>query len=296
MLKEMESQTNSFQNLNSVDTMLVGGSPATLHPQQLRENLLQPNMTGPAQMAQYLSEEQKLLQPNMTGPAQMAKLFESPPQPSQRVTESDMSRIFGSAEPEVNPAPRISLQSFTSQMTGTTQENTMHNADMASPYNQQHLSFFNPTSTHDSIATTPIPWPETNRNQNHPQMAPQPPAQPQNQFQPQFAPPQPPASRQRSMLLPQQTEGVYGVGLGVPQRPQQSRTPPPPPPRRRNISYSEQPPALPPKIELSYAQPPAAWNAAPPAPQRTDSTSNILDDLKALEEEVNKIRDMTGGF
>lgn len=278
----MDSQANSYQNMNNVDNS----------QQQLPENLLQPNMTGPAQMAQYLHEEQKLLQPNMTGPAQMAKLFEGPTQPSQRITESDMSRIFGANEPDIS-APRISLQSFTSQMTGTTQENTMHNADMASPYNQQHLSFFNPTSHHDST-NTPIPWPETNRNQNQPQMASQ--TQAQNQFQSQFMPPQPPASRQRSMLLPQQTEGVYGASLGVPQRPQQSRTPPPPPPRRRNVSYSEQPPALPPKIELSYAPPPAGWNAGPPAPQRTDSTSNILDDLKALEEEVNKIRDMTGGF
>lgn len=53
---------------------------------------------------------------------------------------------------------------------------------------------------------------------------------------------------------------------------------PPPPPRRRGSSLaSDTRPPLPPKIEI-------------------EGTTNILDDLKALQAEVDKIRDMTGGF
>lgn len=48
----------------------------------------------------------------------------------------------------------------------------------------------------------------------------------------------------------------------------------------------QQPPALPPKIPNTYAS----------GNSNNESTANILDDLKALQDEVDKIRNLTGGF
>ncbi|KAM9894406.1 hypothetical protein OXX79_008727, partial [Metschnikowia pulcherrima] len=77
----------------------------------------------------------------------------------------------------------------------------------------------------------------------------------------------------------------------------QKLVPPPPPPRLRRTSNSSSPaphsgtgspvpPPLPAKIPNSVYQ----------SSDGVSSTANILDDLKALQEEVDKIRDMTGGF
>ena len=77
MLKDMESQMNHFQNLNAVDTMSVGGTP-----------YLQPNMTGPAQMARLFSPSPEPLRPNVTGPADMARMF-APSKDSQTTTTTN---------------------------------------------------------------------------------------------------------------------------------------------------------------------------------------------------------------
>ncbi|CAI5756178.1 unnamed protein product [Candida verbasci] len=63
-----------------------------------------------------------------------------------------------------------------------------------------------------------------------------------------------------------------------------NKTPPPPPPPRRRINNNNNeptPPPLPPKI---YSN------------ENNNSTANILDDLKALQEEVDKITSLTNGF
>lgn len=344
--------------------------------------LLQPNMTGPAQMAEYLQGDTKLLQPNMTGPAQMAKFFDL----SQALGLYAGPDALPTAAPGNNEQPfgsnRISLQSFTAQMTGATQENTNKNADMASTFNQQNLSFFHSApGKHQGIQNedwsqfmpdNPQPPPPPPGQQFQPfaqQTNAWPPAAQPNGYERPLPPPPPPVPRGRLMSLPLQTERAHAnpmfpsaslpQPLAVPQRQQQSRTPPPPPPRRRNVSHPETSPApaLPPKIELG--QPQLNWpqaTASPPpqvlfqqqqqqqpqayqqqAPYQqhqvhqqqvhqqqahqhqqqqpynhhnlpyqqypprpgvapSDLTSNILDDLKALQEEVDKIRDMTGGF
>lgn len=66
MLKDMASQIKHFQNLLSVDTASINRIPSSVHFHDgySNDNLLQRNMTGPAQM---------MLQPNMTGPNQMAQ-------------------------------------------------------------------------------------------------------------------------------------------------------------------------------------------------------------------------------
>lgn len=302
LLKDMESQINHFQHLNSVDSASIGGVPSSLHSLQSTDQLLQPNMTGPAQMAQYNSSE--FLKPNMTGPAQMAQFYNlnareennvSPLQPNVTGPE-DMAKLFAPSINNMENKPTVSLQSFTSQMTGNTLSNTLQNT---SPGNQGIYS----TSSLDR-PVPPIPTP-----------------------------------RSRSLSSPVHTlssdqyQTPVRNGLTLPPRSpigtspsNYSRVPPPPPPsRKRQSSLGSQPPSLPPKVELNgHNQGFDYHNNNPysnqsngqsyfsqlenPNNQQTysnsiyensgsnDSTANILDDLKALQEEVDKIRNMTGGF
>jgi len=237
VLKDMESQMNHFQNLNAVDTMSVGGTP-----------YLQPNMTGPAQMARLFSPSPEPLRPNVTGPADMARMFAPSKDSQTTTTTNNNSNDFNDFITNDNsynnslehnsaplpPQPKVSLSAFTSQMTGQTMENTIQNSG--------------------SSLLAPIP----------------------------------PPSRHRSASSP------------LPNKP----VPPPPPPRRRI-------PAPPLPIRTSPLNTTEIFSntqtSAPPLPPKiavngnmystnNDSTANILDDLKALQEEVDKIRDLTGGF
>ena len=224
VLKDMESQMNHFQHLNTVDTMSVGGTP-----------YLQPNMTGPAQMARIFSPSPEPLRPNITGPADMARMF-SPPS-SQSDNNNNNSNINGNIinnGNDNNGHPVISLSAFTSQMTGPTMQNTIQNSNMAPAP---------PPSRHRSLSS-PLP--------NKP------------------APPPPPPRRNRVPLQPVEQQPQYQQ-----QQQQQQQYPSDP-----NI-----PPPLPPKIAVNDVY-----------STNNDSTANILDDLKALQEEVDKIRDLTGGF
>lgn len=267
VLKDMNDQLNHFQNLNAVDTVSIGGKTTNVHLRGSRNNslngsteeLLKPNMTGPAQMSQYYShlgqdQQENLLKPNRTGPYDMMRMF-SPDTQSQIQSE----------------APKISLSAFTDQMTGTGL-NTMTNTN-----------------------NTPPP-PPSRRNRSQSLST-------------------PPVNDRYSPLSDLRTESEGRV----------SPRPPPPPPRRRGASFS---PALPPKIpndipnqqvQYSYQQQPyepqqpiphhniSASTFYPnseelsdiPAPAQgvgRQDTNEILDDLKALQAEVDKIRDMTGGF
>lgn len=224
VLKDMESQMNHFQHLNTVDTMSVGGTP-----------FLQPNMTGPAQMARIFSPSPEPLRPNITGPADMARMF-SPPS-TQSDNNSNNGNTFSNGT-DNNGHPLISLSAFSSQMTGPTMQNTIQNSNLA---------------------------------------------------------PAPPPPRQRSLSSP------------LPNKP----APPPPPPRRNRAPLQQVVPPL--HTQYPQQQPqqqqqqyPVDPNIPPPLPPKiavndvysnnNDSTANILDDLKALQEEVDKIRDLTGGF
>ncbi|PSK38849.1 hypothetical protein C7M61_002153 [Candidozyma pseudohaemuli] len=269
ILRDMEPQMNHFQNLNSVDTMLVDGVPANIH--------LGRQGYTPLPQEGLLLPQPQLLQPNMTGPAQMAQLIgrpENEPQPSplrsQVTGPNDMARFL---PPEQNGEnhPRVSLQSFTSQMTGDTLDNTAHNARIADAKlppppppvpARRSRSVSQPNSVqidHHSYQHEP-----TNGDSNN------------EAFQ-----------RYRSASL---SPAINGPPV-PPRSPLNSRPgPPPPPPSRRrgnsNAVADDRPP-LPPKVPEQQIY------------QNLDgssSTANILDDLKALQEEVDKIRDMTGGF
>lgn len=254
ILRDMAPQINHFQHLNSVDTASIDGVPSNIHPHHQSDNLLRPNMTGPAQMANMLSPSPsrtspQLLRPNMTGPAQMAELYgmnpgETSSAGTMNMTDpSQMAQMF-SPEPSepAEATPRVSLQSFTDQMTGNALDNTLRNAQ---------------------IGSTERPLP----------------------------PPPVPARRNRSLSSPipnWQTSHNHSQSNGKP-------VPPPPPPSRRRASpsvSSPQPPALPPKVSINDEQPPPFYKQE----RESNSTSDILHDLKALQEEVDKIRDMTGGF
>lgn len=324
VLKDMESQINHFKNLNSVDSASIGGLPASLHSMHSSEHLLQPNMTGPSQMAQLQTtnyQNEEFLKPNMTGPAQMAHYYNlntraennlSPLQPN--ITgPADMAKLFAPPDSDSDHTPKVSLQSLTSQMTGNTLANTMQNARINhQPDSRAHSGSF-------------------------------------SERQP--MPPPVPSRRLRSASSP--INSVYDDQVQLPVRnghtlPSRSpignslentaRVPPPPPPsRRRQTSLlNNQPPQLPPKVEINYnnsthldkntndfnnqqyfnlptetnnnqfthpsdnfnynQQDSSINNSFYANNGSSDSTANILDDLKALQEEVDKIRSMTGGF
>lgn len=257
ILRDMEPQINHFHNLNSVDTASIDGVPARL----------QPNMTGPAQMAHMFSplpepEANHLLQPNMTGPAQVSQLMEESPTPLKPNATGplDMARMF--QPPESGHPPTFSLSSFSDQMTGPTHENTLHNTHV--------------TSLPDSLGSwlLPPPVPSTRR------------------------------SRSVSSPTPRVSSPLANDSLSIPTRLENNTSPlrgPPPPPPARRRGGSNAPPPLPPKVSLANNQadtqiPTAQLNNPYLADSSNNSTANILDDLKALQEEVDKIRDMTGGF
>lgn len=294
ILKDMESQINHFRNLNSVDTMLVDGVPSNIHlhanafsplPQgRLLPQLLKPNMTGPAQMAKmgYANTDPNMhsntnldtnmntnanvanntmLRPNATGPADMARFL------------------------PVNGAPSISLQSFTDQMTDTF-ANTASNARIGSDKELPPP----PIPATRRVRSMSQPNPTREEEHNHASgadengygyhlSAPNFLAEPDLRFRSASLSPVPP----------------------IPPRSPQGRVPPPPPPSRRrggSTASSPQPPESY-SIDSIIRETPPTIPPKTPLYQHTDSsssTTNILDDLKALQEEVDKIRDMTGGF
>lgn len=275
ILKDMEPQINHFQHLNSVDTMLVDGVPANIH-------LSNQGFYTPLPREGSLLPQPQLLKPNMTGPAQMAQIIGVPPQDQHQPQPSPLrSNITGPADmarlllPDTGDpnAPKISLQSFTSQMTGDTLDNTARNARISD----------------DRLPPPPVP---TRRNRSvsqpnflendHPQASsPLPTSNGDSASQGAF-------QRYRSASLSPAMNGPP-----VPPRSPLHNTrpgPPPPPPSRRRGNLQglsdETKPPLPPKVPNELYQ-----NS-----DGSSSTANILDDLKALQEEVDKIRDMAGGF
>lgn len=260
ILQDMESQMNHFQNLHSVDTILVGGVPSNIHLHlnsdfSLPRNMLpqpvplKPNMTGPAQMAQMglyngvrlEDADFNYTDPTLEGPQRMASLF----------------------APTPNEAPKITLESFTSQMTG----NLPQQNDPSATPRVRSLSHPNPIYLHSQ-------WLEPNSDINTP----------------------PP----RSLF----TSGIRSASLSPR---------PPIPPRAFNNSQGRPAPPPPRARKTSTSQPTSSFFAyeynqqAPPLPEKipnesfyqnleNNSTANILHDLKALQEEVDKIRDYTGGF
>ncbi|KAK6460856.1 hypothetical protein DFJ63DRAFT_289531 [Scheffersomyces coipomensis] len=327
LLKDMENQINHFQNLHSVDTALRGGTSSSIHFHDgySSENLLRPNVTGPNDMARLFSPspEPGLLKPNMTGPVQMAQLYDTSrdddyqdeiePQNylKPNVTgPADMARFFPPDNMYNNnnnqdaSAPKMSLQSFTNQMTGNTIANTLQNArvtDDGSPSRPQSSSF----ST-GSRPTPPPPAPTTRRSRSISSPTPRISSPLSNNVTiadpgaPYYGnsltvgpPPVPIRSPLHASPNTSTANLLNNIGAGA-------KVPPPPPPsRRRNVSTSipsPQPtnPPLPPKISIGENS--NGLSGLYSNNSSNDSTVNILDDLKALQEEVDKIRDMTGGF
>ncbi|KAK6199926.1 uncharacterized protein RJT21DRAFT_120826 [Scheffersomyces amazonensis] len=338
LLRDMEGQINHFKNLNSVDTALIGGSSASIHFHDgySNDNLLQPNMTGPAQMSRMFSPspEPKLLKPNMTGPTQMAQFHysrdeddedtgdsgnsinnnESPSFLRPNVTgPADMARIFSpESTNNTSEVPKISLQSFTNQMTGNTMANTLQNSrttNDGSPLRPSSSSFSTGSRTN---GPQPPPVPNTRRTRSISSPTPRISSPLSNiviagdytnsnlNVNPSPVPLNvPPPVPIRSPLHSSPNPSTTNVpSLKIP--------PPPPPARRRNTSFSQNQnqtqtqnsvPPLPPKISIendnsSSTNLSTLYNNG----GSNDSTIDILDDLKALQEEVDKIRDMTGGF
>lgn len=287
ILAEMEPHMNYFRNLHSVDTMLVDGVPANIHlhqnsgyslPTPPEPQLLKPNMTGPAQMAQMTEGDNLLpLRPNVTGPADMARYFS----PS-------------------NDTPAVSLQSFTSQMTGDTANNTILNSRLG----------------HEEKQLPPPPVPATRRARSHSQPSPAHIMWPNGDSlgngdtheQPSTQLPVPviadPSGTDLLSISHRFRSSSASPAPPIPPRsPLGSARPgPPPPPRRRGGSVASSPvPQAQHNIDQVINVPPPLPAKIPNTPmyQNADSsssTANILDDLKALQEEVDKIRDMTGGF
>lgn len=289
ILKDMESQINHFRNLNSVDTMLVDGVPANIHlqhtlsPNRGLPQLLKPNMTGPAQMAQMgyqasqLEEANAYLNENNNGPYDSSGYTQSAQTPGllqpNRTGPADMARMH----PESTPT--ISLQSFTDQMTDT-YNNTASNAKIG--YGKDLPPPPIPAMRRARSMSQPNPLYENYTNGNG------------NEYPNGY-----PASNSNSLEVLQDRLRLTSLSPAppIPPRSPLGRHPPPPPPsRRRGSSLASPPPVH--SID-------AVMGPTPPLPpkvlfyqnnEESSSTANILDDLKALQEEVDKIRDMTGGF
>ncbi|GBL49469.1 hypothetical_protein [Candidozyma auris] len=279
ILKDMEPQINHFQNLNSVDTMSVGGVPANIH-------LGNPEFYSPSPREGSSSPQPQLLKPNMTGPAQMAQLIGTPsqgdaqpaPLRSNLTGPADMARFL---PPDQNgeATPRLSLQSFTSQMTGDTLANTANNARIANDKSP-------PPPPPRVAARRARSASQPNYIQNDHTNSTQ-----QMEYSNGDSFTSEPFQRYRSSSLSPALNGPP-IPPRSPLGSSRPGPPPPPPSRRRGMSNAtsnqqdEAKPPLPPKVPQQFYQ-----NS-----EGSSSTADILDDLKALQEEVDKIRNMAGGF
>lgn len=284
-------------------------------PEQEKQQYLQPNMTGPAQMARYLSpspqpeqNSQQFLKPNMTGPAQMSQMYNSgyinetgngDNASMPHVTDPiDMAKLFSpSKEDNGQGAPKISLQSFTDQMTGNTLSNTIQNSRV-----NENGSPLKVADLHNNRSLPP-PVPNNRRARSVSSPTPRIPSPTSLQAT---------ANGSNSTANHQNFLGNHSSPLPPPRSPLSNSTnidsqskrpvpPPPPPSRKRNTSASTvnttfNPPPLPPKVSLDSQQLLPSVSGIYTNNSGNDSTANILDDLKALQEEVDKIRNMTGGF
>lgn len=326
ILENMETEMNSFHNLNSVDSASVNGVPShldfnkhTSSEQNNDENLLKPNMTGPAQMSAMLGRHtsSQLLQPNMTGPSHMSNFYhqahygETPNEDSSPYIENgynsglensikplrpnvtgpaDMARLF-SPTPDRNDShllPKVTLQSFTDRM--LSQELHPDPVTINHTINNTNVSPLSSTSPLRNRPLPPPPVPAGRRSRSASSPIPRDfvGANTENIYQ----------GLNQNVLGQQSNSPLSSMSnnnsLHPPVKSHQKLTspPPPPPPSRRKVSNSvssyTSPPPLPPKVAVDSSNDVYSGN--------NDSTSNILDDLRALQEEVDKIRDMTGGF
>lgn len=283
ILADMEPQINHFRNLHSVDTMLVDGVPANIHvhlglPRPPLPNLLpaplQPNMTGPAQMRHMA--DLLPLRPNVTGPADMAR--------------------FAALDTALD-APPVSLQSFTAHMTPDTAANTDANARLAVPgrgldpvrppvpaRRARSLSLPNPVHLPPPpIAFGAAPAFGLRSISLSPAPPPLPPKSPPRHST--LSPPPPPSRRRGSSLASSPTPIGSIDGIMANQSP------------LRNSSLNSH--STPNSVHQNANYQNANYQNSGAVYQNSDassSTANILDDLKALQEEVDKIRNMAGGF
>ncbi|ODV68017.1 hypothetical protein HYPBUDRAFT_106577 [Hyphopichia burtonii NRRL Y-1933] len=312
ILRDMESQINHFQNVHSVDTASIDGVPANINLDNTPNQYLKPNMTGPNQMSQHYNslndsrQGEPLLKPNMTGPAQMSQYIsgnvneyssnpdqnDSSPLKPNFTGPIDMAKMFAPSTPDDKGKdqnqPKISLLAFTDQMTGNTMSNTLQNSKVTDEGSPSRSPSYN--NNNRPLPPPPVPNMRRTRSISTPTPRVSSPLSSNKLSIPNTSgPPVPPRS-------PLQSSSPLQEAAEKP-------TPPPPPPsRRRGAGRSVSPaPPLPPKVTVnSPDQQMPVSNLNNPysnnEQSRNDSTANILDDLKALQEEVDKIRDLTGGF
>lgn len=273
VLKDVD--INNFQHLNSVDTVSVGGTPVP--PSNFDNsdgqdgNLLKPNMTGPAQISKMFSSLQpdfktnepdlKPLRPNVTGPADMARLFSPPAVQSPQQVQQLQQSLSPPPIPQQPQQPQQQLQQLQQQelpkISLLAFTSQMTGPTMENTLQNTLQNGKPPVPRHRSYSS-PIP--------NKPAPPPPPPRR-RNASGRGVSSPQPPQVQQsQAQQQPQQLQQ-----LSQQYYPQQNQ---------------QQPPALPPKIPNMYVS----------GSSNNDSTGNILDDLKALQDEVDKIRNLTGGF
>lgn len=274
ILQDMALQINHFQNLHSVDTILVDGVPSNIHVQpnsdfRLPHNmlpqpqLLKPNMTGPAQMAQMglyngvrlVDADYKYTDPTLEGAQRMARLF----------------------SPTSSEAPKVSLESFTSQMTGNQPFNTDNDSQGFQTQDSEPATVTRMRAmSQPSPMHLPSPWENSNGES---------------------ASARPHAF---SLFLTGARSASLSPAPPIPPRATSNSNgrPAPPPPRARKSSvatpnfgtYSAEHEQVPPPLPQKVPNDTFYQNT------QNNSTANMLDDLKALQEEVDKIRDLTGGF
>lgn len=333
ILEDMEPQINHFQNLNSVDAVSIDGVPEKIDPVNLHSQFLHPDAAGHNQplghhspSPQRISSPQNLAEqsavpnqqyspynlspqpsgqpkaPDLSDPLRMLDLFNptpldrqhlmpmppnhtGPPKvlsdnnpPGQNSMDDqqlrplkpnitgpiDMSRKMG-ASPDPQNVPRVSLQFLSEQLTGNTMSNTIQNSGASGTGS---LGYDMPVINNNLTAPPPVPM-RRNRSVSSPIYS---------------------GNNLHESNVPSNLHASLGSSLGGMQSGSERVLPPPPPPPSRKTVLN--PPPLPPKTPMNGQ----SATFRPELPPRENSNTRILDDLKALQEEVDKIRDMTGGF
>ncbi|KAH3671787.1 hypothetical protein WICMUC_004545 [Wickerhamomyces mucosus] len=297
-LKDLQESMSHFQNVN-VDSALIHGVPSTIsssffeqlgsglnspdpssqQQQQQQQNQLSPNPTG---------TRPTLLAPNHTGPVPFGDL-------KPDITGSTSSNNHGYLSP--NYTGNTTPQPLTPSVTGSLSNSMRQNFGLRGPSLEEQQQIANSLQQPDLLTNSlsgrispnnPPPPPHRLRSTSSP-LPVEPHPQHLNQFSGQYSlqltsnshrtpsplpPPPPPSRRNRGSSI-------------------STSTPPPPPPPPSRSTHSA--PVLPPKIQIDsknpYNQPiQFPFNGGSNQSSNSSSTVDILGDLKALQNEVEKLQ------
>uniref|UniRef100_A0A060SYD1 ARAD1A11528p n=1 Tax=Blastobotrys adeninivorans TaxID=409370 RepID=A0A060SYD1_BLAAD len=296
---QLPNNTNQYQGLRPNITGDVGSRPNTTGNQGPGAQYLQglqPNTTGNhGPGAQYLQSNStgsyQGLQPTTTG-GLMGQIHPNNSAPSLRPNTTGMQTLqpssTGSMPPNVMNQSNPSLSHLTTSFPNSSSSSM-----------QEFSQRFLPPS--NSASPQPMPQlgsqvgsPQPQQNQfgtNRPVPPPPPPPRATAASNmgglPAIAPPPPVPRRTRVVSPPQGVQGMPGQGM-------QGVVPPPPPPPQRRRAASSSGQYLAPQMPSSLTSSPGMGHSNLAfTNQQVSSAPDLLSDLRALQEEVNRINQRT---